>query len=105
MCFAVLGATIVTAVDDTKPKSTRALRRLANIRANPQVCLLVDHYDDDWQHLWWVRADGIARVEPMTAAYERALATKYEQYAAATPAGPAIVIEVARISGWSFAGG
>src|SRR5579862_2932491 len=60
--FALIGeSTLVTAVDH-KPKRTTALRRLANIAAHPQVSVLVDHYEDDWDRLWWVRADGRARV-------------------------------------------
>src|SRR5690348_8190323 len=59
--FAVLGPTIYTAVD-AKPKRHTALRRLANVAANPRVALLADHYEDDWDALWWVRADGTARV-------------------------------------------
>ena len=55
--FAVDGDALYSAVD-AKPKSTRALRRLANIAANPAVSVLVDHYDDDWTRLWWARADG-----------------------------------------------
>ncbi len=60
-CFAVIGATIVSAVDG-KAKSTLALRRLENVRTNPHASLLVDHYSDDWSTLWWVRVDGPARV-------------------------------------------
>ncbi|MDR2987876.1 MAG: TIGR03668 family PPOX class F420-dependent oxidoreductase, partial [Nocardiopsaceae bacterium] len=59
--FAIDGDVIYTAVD-AKPKSTRQLRRLANVRANPRVCLLADHYDEDWSALWWVRADGTAAI-------------------------------------------
>ena len=59
--FAVVGDTVWTAVD-AKPKSTRSLRRLANIEANPRVSLLVDHYEEDWSALWWVRVDGKARL-------------------------------------------
>ncbi len=60
--FAVSGDIIYSAVD-AKPKRTTALRRLANVRQNPAVALLVDHYvDDDWGALWWVRADGRGRV-------------------------------------------
>src|SRR5690348_1391752 len=59
--FAVAGDEIVSAVD-AKPKRTTALRRLANVRENPRVALLADHYEDDWSALWWVRADGTARV-------------------------------------------
>ena len=61
MVFAVEADTVYSAVD-AKPKATSRLRRLANIAANPAVALLVDHYDDDWSRLWWVRADGSARL-------------------------------------------
>jgi PPOX class probable F420-dependent enzyme len=73
------------------------------------VSVLADHYEDDWTQLWWVRADGVAHVvEPGTGAeYARAvasLAARYEQYAGQPPAGAAIVIEIARWSGWSAGG-
>jgi PPOX class probable F420-dependent enzyme len=98
---------IVTAVDH-KPKRTAALQRLANIAANPDVCVLVDHYEDDWGRLWWVRADGRARVlgtaddEPEVR--ERALAalaSKYREYRERAPAGALIVVDVTRFSGWT----
>ena len=57
--FAVEGDTIYNAVDH-KPKRSTQLRRLANIAENPAVSVLVDYYDDDWDELWWVRADGVA---------------------------------------------
>ena len=59
--FAVEGDTVLIAVD-AKPKRHRALKRLRNIADHPAVSLLVDHYDDDWSALWWVRADGVATV-------------------------------------------
>ena len=60
--FAVEADTIYSAVD-AKPKRHLALRRLANVTANPVASVLVDHYDDaDWTALWWVRADGVGRV-------------------------------------------
>ena len=59
ICFALEGDTLYTAVDH-KPKRSRDLQRLENIAANPAVSLLVDHYDEDWAQLWWVRADGPA---------------------------------------------
>lgn len=58
--FAAHGEEIVTAVD-WKPKRSQQLKRLDNIAAHPAVCLLVDAYDEDWERLWWVRADGDAR--------------------------------------------
>ncbi|GII52506.1 PPOX class F420-dependent oxidoreductase [Planotetraspora thailandica] len=97
--------TVVSVVDD-KPKTTMNLRRLRDIAANPRVCLLADHYEDDWERLWWARADGLARVVDAGAerdlAVER-LAEKYPQYRARLPRGPAVLVEVARWSGWAYA--
>lgn len=99
--FAAIGAdTIVTAVDH-KPKRTTALQRLANIERDPRVAVLADHYDDDWSKLWWVRADGVARVLRDSAAAQ--LADKYPQYRDRPPSGTVIVIEVERWSGWASA--
>jgi PPOX class probable F420-dependent enzyme len=107
--FAVDGDTVYSAVDDAKPKATLRLRRLANIAANPAVALLADHYEDDWSALWWVRADGTARViepaEPEAARARGLLAGRYEQYRDAPPPGPVIAVAVERWSGWSAAGG
>jgi PPOX class probable F420-dependent enzyme len=100
MTFAVVGDTIFSAVDH-KPKRTTALRRLANVRANPVVSVLVDHYEDDWSALWWARADGRARVlEDGDEAAVAALVARYEQYRARPPAGAILAIEVERWSGW-----
>jgi PPOX class probable F420-dependent enzyme len=101
--FAVEHDTVLMAVDH-KPKRHRALRRLRNIAENPAVSLLVDHDDDDWDALWWVRADGTATVtddEPVLARAREALGVRYQQHRAQPPDGPAITVEVARWSGWS----
>lgn len=103
ICFALVGDTIYFAVDG-KPKKTRALQRLRNIASRPSVSLLVDHYDEDWADLWWVRVDGRARTVDDVAESERAiehLVTRYEQYRRARPAGPVVGIAVDAISGWS----
>ena len=103
--FAIDGDRIVTAVD-AKPKRGAPLRRLANIRADPRVSLLADEYDDDWGKLWWVRADGEARIVEEDPGLGRALAllrARYPQYATVALIGPAIVIEVGRWVGWSAA--
>ena len=103
--FALDGDLLYSAVDH-KPKRTQRLRRLANIAANPRVSVLADHYDEDWTQLWWARADGAGRVVEPAAGAEHAravaaLVARYEQYTGRPPAGPAIVIEVERWSGWS----
>lgn len=99
------GDRIYSAVD-AKPKSTTDLRRLRNIRANPQVSVLADHYEDDWDALWWVRADGQAAIvdEPTAIALALALlAARYPQYRGQPPGGPLISIQVARWTGWAAA--
>ena len=101
--FAMDGDVIYTAVD-AKPKSTKQLRRLSNISANPRVCLLADHYADDWSALWWVRADGMAAIVGDAAAMATPvslLARRYRQYEADPPEGPVIAIRVSRWTGWS----
>jgi len=104
--FAVEGDLVYSAVDP-KPKTARELVRLRNIRAEPRVQLLVDEYSEDWQRLWWVRADGIARVVGEGPERERAielLRAKYPQYATLEgDFGAAIVVKVVRWTGWEFA--
>ena len=100
VCFAVLGDRIVTAVDH-KPKRTSRLRRLANIEANPAVCLLVDAYDAaDWSALWWARADGTAQVAdadaPGVGRVRSTRVERYPQYRVTRPEGPVIEIAVTR---------
>ena len=104
--FAVHGDRIYTAVD-AKPKTTRDLRRLANIRAHPPVAVLADHYEEDWSRLWWVRADGRASIldDPGDMAGPvRLLAGRYPQYHRSPPAGPVIRILVNRWAGWAASG-
>ncbi|UBU15489.1 TIGR03668 family PPOX class F420-dependent oxidoreductase [Nonomuraea gerenzanensis] len=103
LCDTLLCDTVVTAVDH-KPKTTTDLARLRDIRANPAVSVLADHYEDDWTRLWWVRADGLACVVEHGEQRERAidaLAAKYPQYRERRPGGPVIVIRVTAWSGWS----
>ena len=68
------------------------------------VSMLVDHYEDDWTRLWWVRVDGTARLLPDGAQAVRAtdlLAARYPQYRRARPGGPVVAISIDRMSGWS----
>jgi len=100
--FAVDGGRLVTAVDQ-KPKQTRELQRLTNIAVHPRVSVLVDHYDEDWSQLWWVRVDGSARVVSSGPDFGEGiglLVAKYEQYQVAPPLGPVIVVEIDRVVGW-----
>jgi len=79
--FARVGGALYSPVDG-KPKRSAALARLAHVRHEPRVALLLDAYEDDWSRLWWLRLDGTAQViegpEPAAAS---ALRAKYPQYA------------------------
>lgn len=100
--FAVHADVVYTAID-AKRKSTRRLRRLANIEGNPQVSLLVEHYDDDWAQLWWVRADGVAEIhhrgDEMAEGYAL-LRRKYPQYQRIALDGPVVTVDVRKWSSW-----
>ncbi|HKE50989.1 MAG TPA: TIGR03668 family PPOX class F420-dependent oxidoreductase [Actinomycetes bacterium] len=102
--FVVDGDHIYLAVDQ-KPKTSRELKRVRNIRANPEVAALADHYDDDWRRLWWVRADGSARITTdanLMAGPIELLTARYPQYRSDPPRGPVIAITVTAWSGWAY---
>ncbi len=99
ICFAIEGDTLYTAIDE-KPKRTRRLQRLANIEANPIVEVLIDHYEEDWSRLWWVRLRGTARIAEDRHAVEL-LVAKYAQYREHPPAGPVIAVTIEKRSEWT----
>lgn len=104
--FALVGDTLYTAVDD-KPKRTRALRRMENVRERPDVTVLVDRYEDDWSGLWWARLRGRGRVLDSgdeAAGALAALAAKYEQYRHAPPGLPVLAVDVGEWRSWSARG-
>ena len=103
--FALSGRTLYSAVD-RKPKRSQRLRRIENARARPDVTILVDHYEEDWRNLWWIRLRGRARVLDDGDERERALELlreKYEQYRAEPPDGPVLAVEVIEVREWSAA--
>lgn len=103
--FAVHDDTVVIAID-SKPKRTNDLQRLRNVRMNPAVSLLVDHYADDWAELWWLRIDGVAEIVDVASSAEAldALISKYPQYRDERPNGPLIVIHPQRWTSWAATG-
>jgi PPOX class probable F420-dependent enzyme len=105
--FAVQGRTIYWAVD-AKPKRSRELKRLANIRANPNVEMIVDSYQEDWTQLWWVRAKGTARILEPSAEWDLAiglLTDKYRQHESDPPPGPVVAIDVVEVVSWEASNG
>jgi PPOX class probable F420-dependent enzyme len=109
--FAASGGRLWIPVD-AKPKREGELARVANVRRDPRVALLLDHYAADWSALWWLRVDGRAAVVegagvPGVAEAAAALRRKYPQYAA-TPlfrdAEPVLVaIAPRRVTSWAAA--
>jgi PPOX class probable F420-dependent enzyme len=88
---------------DEKPKTTPRLQRLINVETTPTASLLVDHYDEDWASLWWVRVDGEVTVEKDTGNWWEAhtrLKAKYRQYRNHPPSGPAIFLSIDHLTYW-----
>ncbi len=102
-CFAISGDRIVSVVDG-KPKRTTDLKRLRNIRANPRVEVLVDHYEENWRRIWWIRVQGIAEIleggPERDEAVDR-LVEKYPQYRFERPTGAVVSILPERWTTWS----
>jgi len=101
-CFALSGTVLYTAVD-AKPKSSRRLQRVRNLEGSPAAALVVDHYEENWANLWWVRIDGTARIlvsgSERDGAFEL-LAAKYPQYQHEPPPGPVIAIDIRMWRAW-----
>ena len=99
-CFAVVDGWIVSAVDH-KPKRHERLRRLDDIESTGTATVLVDHYDEDWSQLWWVRIRGHAAVnrdgddEAIAA-----LTAKYPQYAERPPRGAVYRVRMDEVRSW-----
>jgi PPOX class probable F420-dependent enzyme len=101
--FALDGDTLYSAVD-RKPKRSTKLRRIENARVRPDVTVLVDHYDEDWGRLWWIRLRGRARVLDDGDERDHALALlrkKYPQYRAEPPDGPVLAVDVTDVRDWA----
>ncbi|MDQ3879557.1 MAG: hypothetical protein M3295_00520 [Chloroflexota bacterium] len=107
ICFAFDGHAIVTVIDE-KPKSGADPHRLGRVRdivARPEVAVLVDRWDEDWDRLAWVRIDGIARViEADDGGHDTAVSAlrdRYPQYASMDlERAPVIAVRPTRVVAW-----
>ncbi|MBT6277059.1 MAG: TIGR03668 family PPOX class F420-dependent oxidoreductase [Chromatiales bacterium] len=105
VCFTLIDDSIYITIDE-KPKApnARPLKRVRNILENPQVSLVLDHYDEDWTQLGWVMVHG--RGDILAGGDEHALAQaalrkRYAQYRTMElSALPVIAVRVARTVGW-----
>jgi len=110
LCFACHRNSIYSVVDE-KPKkvSVSRLRRLRNITDNPQVALLVDHYEEDWSRLSYILVEG--RASELHSGNEHAsavrrLRSKYPQYRAMQLEDkPVIKISPWRLIPWKASSG
>jgi PPOX class probable F420-dependent enzyme len=103
--FALADGFVWTAIDDAKPKRRPEPARVEYLRRRPEATLVVDEYDDDWSRLAWVQLLGVVEVVAANDAPEalKVLAEKYPQYAARTPPGPLLRLEVERTLQWRAA--
>jgi PPOX class probable F420-dependent enzyme len=102
ICFELDGDTLYTAIDE-KPKRSARPQRLGNVTAHPDVCVLVDGWDEDWSRLWWVRLRGRGRVLEDGAERDRAITLlrgKYAQYES-HELGAVIAVELDELRGWA----
>lgn len=107
VCYVFDGEAIYSVLD-AKPKTTplRQLRRVRNILANPEVSLVVDHYEEDWSRLKYVLVRGEAGLLQEGDEWARAIAMlreKYPQYQEMDlDESPVIKITPRRFTPWSF---
>jgi PPOX class probable F420-dependent enzyme len=105
ICFVFDGKNFYSSVDE-KPKrvSPRKLKRITNIRENPNVSLVIDRYEEDWRKLAYILVFGKAQIVLSGKKYLKAirlLRKKYPQYRAmAIDERPMIVIKPKRVMGW-----
>ena len=106
ICFAVLDGALYTPIDE-KPKrgDPRSLRRVRNILAHPDVCLVADHYEEDWARLAWLQVRGSAALVDDPDERARALAALRARYPQYRPmdleSRPLIKISPSRVIAWT----
>jgi PPOX class probable F420-dependent enzyme len=105
VCYVVRESSLYVSIDE-KPKrvSRRPLKRLRNIAENPNVAVIVDHYDDDWSKLGWVMLRGSAEVLASGREHDdaqSALAARYPQYRKMNLKNlPVIAMRIVYVSRW-----
>ena len=106
ICFAFDSKYFYSPIDE-KPKRSAPtnLKRLRNIRDNPQASLVIDYYEEDWSKLAYVLITGTARIQQRGKTHNRAvtlLRKKYSQYRRMQiDTRPIIVIMSKRITFWA----
>jgi PPOX class probable F420-dependent enzyme len=99
--FVVHDERFVIPIDTVKPKAGPMLQRLRNLLLDPRAVLLVDHYDDDWERLWWVRVHGRAEQHVPTTSQLEALGAAFPVYGGPDAVTSVIVLEPSALTGWA----
>jgi PPOX class probable F420-dependent enzyme len=104
ICYALIRDEVYFTIDEKPKKKPTALKRLANLRANPFAALVVDRYDEDWSRLGWVMVRGSAKILASGAEHDQAqaaLRARYPQLAAMRIEGlPVVAVRIEHASSW-----
>jgi PPOX class probable F420-dependent enzyme len=104
ICYALIRDEVYFTIDEKPKKKPTALKRLANLRANPFAALVVDRYDEDWSRLGWVMVRGSAKILASGAEHDQAqaaLQARYPQLAAMRIEGlPVVAVRIEHASSW-----
>ena len=108
VCFAAVWSDIAIAIDE-KPKQGVTLARVRNIERDPHATLLVDHYEERWEQLAWLRLEGEAEVLERGGAWPEALdalRARYPRYRTmALEELPVIRLRPTRVVAWRWQDG
>jgi len=103
VCFVVDASSVLWTPIDGKPKRTRALQRIENLRRDPRATVIVDHYEEDWRALRWVAVHARGELvsgENASGALSL-LRAKYPQYQEVEIGPEAIQLTANRVAWWS----
>ena len=104
--FVFDGRHIYIPIDEKKKKTylPEELKRIKNIRKNPNVAFLIDRYDDDWTKLYFMmiigKASIILPIESCRKEFERLIVKKYPQYQTINYGTTCIKIKPEKITFW-----
>jgi len=104
ICYALIRDEVYFTIDEKPKKKPTALKRLANLRANPFAALVVDRWDEDWSQLGWVMVRGPAKILASGAEHDQAqaaLRARYPQLAAMRIERlPVVAVRIEQASSW-----
>ncbi len=103
VCFAIIGGSAYVCIDE-KPKRGPAdrLKRLRNIRENPQAALTADRWDESWSRLGWIMLRGRAEIMTEgTAPIQERVRARYPQLRPMRLEGlPVVALHIERVVSW-----